>query len=203
MRTVTSSNEFFASATESTRATTSSTVVALQPPNPAKQASLPEAIQRSIFSSPPVLQSTLAAKILLCGGSSAFPNFARRLYCELRLLLPEVRSNSISSKETFEGTHLPSSNVSGCERSSTAINVGHLHTRQSLIILFSLRIKMSLILLFMNLVVMILVLPLVHNRCSLFVINCLCFIFTGLANQHLPIGRPFRDCVDWRVSLGE
>lgn len=99
-------NQFFPPSTlaaDSTTKPSSSTLLTLSPPNPGKQASLAEAIQRSIFSSPPVLQPVLASKILLCGGSTSFPNFARRLYCELRPLLPEVSYfYNVKKKSTVE-----------------------------------------------------------------------------------------------------
>lgn len=66
------------------------TFEAFQPPKPGKQCGIAEGIERAIFACPPLLQSHMANRILLCGGTSNLPNFARRLYLELRARLPEV-----------------------------------------------------------------------------------------------------------------
>ncbi|XP_053993458.1 actin-like protein C08B11.6 [Hylaeus volcanicus] len=60
-----------------------------EPFTPEKQCGIATAIKRAILACPSVTQPYMAQRILLCGGSSCFTNFSRRLYTELRSILPE------------------------------------------------------------------------------------------------------------------
>lgn len=79
---------------------TLSALETLQPPNPSKQCGIAEGIERAIFACPPVIQSRMAERILLCGGSSGLPNFAQRLYMELRSRLPQAWCIRILQQES-------------------------------------------------------------------------------------------------------
>lgn len=80
---------FVAAKDSSTRATTLTPSDARLLLRPEKQASIVEAIVEAVFAAPPVIQPLLTRKILLSGGPAKAPNFAHRLYRELRANFPQ------------------------------------------------------------------------------------------------------------------